>query len=334
MVCHAGERAGSMQIIVMQSLQDPARLQQLQDRGVLQWVDGVQDYNALNPERLAERLRRCDQFGIKRYWASLRPDYSPEQARHIWDNAGRHPGQCKLGWFIENDDVTRSVEKLKAIIDQYGAVNVLPYGVHTDRKDFGDAIGQSGATCVMSQWYWKTREQAKGGGTTDIHQAAPYEPSLYPFRKTLGMKDYVKEHHGRDIDLWFAIHGIGVWTEAEARGRPEFAPVYIPNNAWDFLCTLLAMEHAGFKGAAIYIHSVGGPTPAVDHIDRDLGVALKAYRTGDLRDWPLVKQHHWLYSPAVHDALQQARRGDVNGDGVVDAADRAVVEQNLGTRVE
>lgn len=334
MVCHAGERVGSMQIIVMQALQDPARLQQLQDRGVLQWVDGVHDYNALNPERLAERLGRCDRFGIKRYWASLREDYTAEKAKHIWDIAARYPGQCKLGWYIENDEINCDADKLKAIIDRYGVDNVFPYTVHTGRKEFGDAIGRSGAVRVMGQWYWKTREQAKGGGTTDIHQAAPYEPSLYPFRKTLGLKEYVKEHHGRDVELWFAIHAIGVWTTEEARGRPAFAPVYIPNNAWEFLCTLLAMEHAGFKGAAVYIHSVGGGTPAVERIDRDLGVALKAYRTGDLRDWPLVKHHQWLYSPAVEESLQRARRGDVNGDGVVDERDRAIVDQNLGTRVE
>lgn len=333
-VCHAAERPGSMQIVVMQALQDPARLEQLRDRGVLQWCDGVHDYNSLNAERLAERLNRCDRFGVKRYWASLRSDYSPEQARQLWDIATRYPGQCKFGWYIENIDVTRDADKLKAIINEYGAENVLPYGVHTDRRDFRDAIGRSGATSVMGQWYWKTREQAAGGGIVSYDQVARAEPSLYPLRKTLGMGAYVKEHYGRDIDLWFAIHAIGVWNEAEARGRNNVAAVYIPNNEYDFLCTLLIMERAGFKGAAIYIHSIGGETPAVERIDRDLGIALKAYRTGDLADWPLIKKRQWLYPQSVYDALQQARRGDVNGDGVVDERDRSIVEQHLGTRVK
>lgn len=330
-LCHAGERVGKMQIIVMQALQDEDRLQQLQDRGVLEWCDGVHDYNTLNAARLAERLNRCERFGVKRYWASLRSDYTPQQAAELWDIANRFPGNCKFGWYLEGDEFTHDAERLTQIIKTYGAANVIPYGVHTNERSFCDAIGRSGASCVMGQWYWKVREQVKGAVPT-YDQVAPSEPSLYPFRKTLDMKAYVKEHYNRDIDLWFAIHAIGVWNEKDAQGRPGFHPVYIPNTPWEFLCTLLAMDHAGFAGAGLYIHSIGGETPSVEHIDRSLGIALKAYRTGDFLDWPLARDQKWLYSPETHDALQRARRGDINGDGVVDGRDREVVEQNIGSR--
>jgi len=321
----------------MQALQSPGRLKQAADHGVLKWVNGVHDYNAVSPAELRQRLDRCGKFGLDWYYVTLRPEYADHNhatLKLLLETARRYRGRTKVRWWLElttgREELVRDPGQLKAIVDLVGAENV----VVSDNELRIDPAA-SGAREVCRLWYWKFRKPQADGLPAWPEQVAVERPSMYPVHQ---LAVFAERHASLGVRLNCTVASFGTWEMS----RP-------PRAGWDNYLPMLEQDHlfnwyvlAAMGVHRIFIYSVPDAAGREYH-DQTLAAALESFRTGQApktsAGWPpapLFAEPLAVELRAarqrveqLESALEKARSGDLNGDGKVDHADVAILQRQI-----